>query len=149
MSFLRRGTGKSRNFILYLGADFTVSTGDTTVPTSANSAIRFNTNGTYQAIRTDSGGILTQPATVFSVSNPNVIANTNFYVRANVVSGISPSGKAIDTWLQTSSAQTWYVAVGSGLSDQSVLDIYMTTNPNGSPIDRVRVTLSATASGGA
>lgn len=151
MSFMRRGVSKTRNFLVNLGDDFTVSILDNTSPYSANAALRFNTNGTFQKIETNSGGIVTQPITIFSVSNPNLIANTNFYVTANYISAtnsIIPSGSATDTWLQTSAARTWYVSVdGPDLSDQSILDIQVTTNPNGSPIDRIRVTLSATTGG--
>ena len=150
MSFMRRGVSKTRNFLVDLGDDFTISILDNTSPYSANAALRFNTNGTFQKIETNSGGIVTQPITIFSVSNPNLIANTNFYVTANYISAtnsVIPSGSATDTWLQTSAARTWYVSVGQGLSDQSILDIQVSTNPNGSPIDRIRVTLSAQCGG--
>lgn len=150
MSFLRRGGAKTKNSLVYLGEDFTVSILDNTTPYSANAALRFNTNGTFQRIETNSGGIVTQPITVFSISNPNVLANTSFYVRADYISAtnsIVPSGSATDTWLQTSAARTWYVSVGEGQSDQSILDIQVSTNSGGPLIDRIRVVLSAQCGG--
>lgn len=151
MSFLRRAVNGTRDFLVNLGNDFTISTQDLTTPFTANAALRFNTNGTFQKIETNSDGIFAQPSTIFSVSVPNLVANTNFYVRANYISAtnsIVPSGSATDTWLQTNAPRTWYVIQTSeSLSDQSILDIQVTTNPNGSPIDRIRVVLSATTGG--
>jgi hypothetical protein len=151
MSFLRRGGSKTKNSLVYLGEDFTVAILDNTTPYSANAALRFNTNGTFQRIETNSGGIVTQPITIFSISKPNALANTDFYVRADYISAtnsIVPSGSATDTWLQTNAPRTWYaIETSADLSSQSILDIKITTNPNGSPIDRIRVELRATTGG--
>lgn len=150
MSFLRRGAGGTRDFIVNLGNNIDIQVGDvTTSPFSANAAIRFNTNGTFQAIRSDSTGILTQPSTIFSVSVPNLVANTNFYVRANLVSNTAtgtPVG-TLDTWLQTSAARTWYVSVGSDDNQSGTLRIEVSKVSGGPPVDGFLVTLDATGGG--
>lgn len=148
MTFIRRCPGKTRNFIAELGNNLNISVADLTGTVySANAAIRFNTNGTFQAIRSDSSGILTQPATVFSVSKPNLVANTNFYVRANVVSGNGAIVGTTDSWLQTNADRTWYVSVGSNDNQVKTIRIEISKVSSGPPVDGFLVTLDATGGG--
>lgn len=101
-------------------------------PANANATLNFNSDGTVSSSHNGSGLDVSHNWHL----NPAGGVGTNFWVRATVSAGTTPTSGTVDSWLQLSSNRSWANAdaVANGLSVTSTLTIEIATDSGGSNI---------------
>lgn len=103
---------------------------DTVLLSTADATLRFDTNGAVTSL-TNSNGV--QQITDWYQPNITGIGN-QFWIRATLSSGTSPTGSALNTWLQLSSPASWRLTQTTNGSRTCTLAISIATDSGGTNV---------------
>lgn len=143
MSFFRRASVSTK--LVELGADTSISALDSISPLNATATYTINGGlGTYTKSKT--GNINTSTTERWGFRGNY----SNYYVRATLVSGTTPSGPTLGTWWKTDTNRAWSHSLSAPDNFvDCVLKIELSKSATGATIlDSHQVTISATTGAG-
>lgn len=103
---------------------------DTVFLSTADATLRFDTNGAVQSL-TNSNGV--QQIADWYLPNTAGIGS-QYWIRATLSSGTSPSGSALNTWLALSSPASWRLTQTTNGSRTCTLAISIASDAAGSNV---------------
>lgn len=103
---------------------------DTVFLSTADATLRFDPNGAVLSL-TNSNGVV-QITDWYLPNTPGI--GSQFWIRATLSSGTSPTGSALSTWLQLSSAISWRLTQTTNGSKTCTLAISIATDAAGANI---------------